>query len=326
VTQLRKQLQQKQQLQLELRHLEQRELDYSRLAPSGQALETMSNRGFYGLDALRWFCIAANVVLPLYFIVNNQRLGALLSFFMLLALTLGAWFYSPKPANANRAMRLFPAEARKTSSFQSEKNEHEKQLTVLEVSLSQRLHQLIGITQAASAALNPVSQPAILNRSLNLVSVNPLTDQQAEESLDLLQQAAEAWRESKRELALDERQWQEAAVVYEKQQKLKMLAGDKLAELEEKLVEAIEAWQVWLIQHELARELSPTGALEIFQIIESSQQQLQLKQRNEAKRKAVQHYIADFERQIKILLVISSTEDFSAALKKWKESADLTVQ
>jgi uncharacterized protein YhaN len=322
VPQLRKQMQQKQQLQQELRHLEQREQDYNSLTPNGQGLETNNSDILFVRNALRWFCIVVNVVLPLYFFWNEQRIGALLSFILILAVTLGVWFSSAKPKNASRPLLGFPAENRQRISLQAEKEQLEQKLTVHEQSLSQRLQQLVGIAQAASTG----SIGSQMSIQALATSVNPLSDQHAEESLELLQQAAEAWQENKRAIALDELMWQEAADVLDKQQRLKKLAEAKRDDWVKKLTEATDGWQVWLVQRQLTPELSPTGTLEIFQIIESAQHQLQLKARNETRREIAEGSMAEFEQHAQYLLGAITAEDLPAALRQWKEAADLTVQ
>jgi uncharacterized protein YhaN len=120
--------------------------------------------------------------------------------------------------------------------------------------------------------------------------------------------------------------WQEAADVLDKQQRLKKLAEAKRDDWVKKLTEATDGWQVWLAQRQLTPELSPTGTLEIFQIIESAQHQLQLKARNETRREIAEGSMAEFEQHAQYLLGAITAEDLPAALRQWKEAADLTVQ
>ncbi|CAK4820326.1 unnamed protein product [Aphanomyces euteiches] len=140
------------------------------------------------------------------------------------------------------------------------------------------MEQLAGLAEIASASS---------------FSKSGLTDQQVDESIDQLQQASDIWREGKRELLLEEQRWQEAADNSAKLQKLNKALEIKLDESKLKAAEAAADWQSWLIQNQLAKELSPASVLEIFQLIESGQQQLQQKQRNEAKFKVIDNRITD---------------------------------
>jgi uncharacterized protein YhaN len=314
VSQLRKQQQQKQQLRLELLKLEQQELTHD-----GQAVETDMAKNTYALKILRWFSLIVNGMLPLYLVLKTQQIAALISFFVLTAVSLSLWFYSPKPANANRSQRLFPDVNREVNTNPNEKDQLKQQFNALEKSLSQRLHQLNGLAHTAAAG-SPNLKTSVLP------SAHPLSDQQVEGSFEILQQAAIVWREGKQELAMDEQRWQEAADAYDKLHKLIKLEEVKLEALDKELKESVDAWQTWLIQNQLAAQLSPTGALEIFQLIETGQQQLQIKHRNEAKRENLLRSIAEFEQQTQSRLGSSTIDDIPASLKKWKEAAQRTQQ
>lgn len=320
VQQLRKQLQQKQQLRLELRHIEQRELDYSQLGTRDQLVEKASSGKPWMPIGFRWFCMAASVIFPLYFLFNKHPMEALLSFICLLVISLGVWLYTPKVASPVRAKRTFPAG----------KDQMEQDFNNVKKTLNQSMEQLIGLAQTAATGSFQKTKPSpamSVHPAASLSAADLLfSDQQLEESLDQLQQAAEIWRENKREITLDEQRWQEAADDCTKLQKHNKSIEIKHNDGLRRLAEAAAGWQLWLSRNQLGPELSPTGVLEIFQLIESAQLQLQQKQRNEAKLAAIQSRITEYEQRAHNYLSMTRNEDIPTELKKWKEAAAKAAQ
>ncbi|QGQ97406.1 hypothetical protein EHS13_22220 [Paenibacillus psychroresistens] len=294
IPQLRKQLQMRQQLRLELRHLEQ-------LGGRVQSVEAENSTNTWLHSAFRWFCMGACLILPVYFILQKQPIGAVISFISLLIISLGVWVYTPKAQSSVRAKRVFPTGIDKL----------EQDLMVIDKALYQRMEQLVGLAEIASAS------------SFNSKA---LTDQQLDESIDQLQQASDIWREGKRELLLDEQKWQEAADNNTKLQMLNKTILNKQKESLVKLAEATTGWQVWLTKNQLAIELSPKSVLEILQLIESGQQQLQQKQRNQAKYMVIHNRITEYEHNVLNLMSLARKEDIQLALRSWKETAEHTAQ
>ncbi|MDB5054893.1 MAG: hypothetical protein JWM44_2943 [Bacilli bacterium] len=315
--QLRKQLQQLQKLKLELQHVQQREQDY--ILQSGDSLMHTQPSLF---KQLWWLLLALSIAIPALFYRYDLQIPAIISFIALLGVTFFAF------TRKNKASKNSPKRSRRseeynhpTTMLQSEKAGIEQQIAPLERSFQERVQQWVGFAQAASTSDRFNDVRGAVSNSFR-VNHTGISDEQAEEWIEQLQQAAEAWRIELRELQITEQRAREAADAYELLFQHKELEFTKLHSLETKLTQLTEEWRAWLKQQQLSAELAPTAVFEIFQLVEQGQQLLGLKHKNEAKRQNLLYKKADFERQARSLLGDSDTSDLTLSLKRWKEAAE----